>query len=77
MRGANVLEMNFLNFIPPVFINIISIYFLYFFVGNTENSCHFSPRCPDQCTCVDSVVRCSNKGLRFLPKGVPKDVTEL
>ncbi|XP_013927605.1 PREDICTED: slit homolog 3 protein-like, partial [Thamnophis sirtalis] len=45
--------------------------------GNTENSCHFSPRCPDQCTCVDSVVRCSNKGLRFLPKGVPKDVTEL
>ncbi|KAG8128762.1 hypothetical protein E2320_015534, partial [Naja naja] len=45
--------------------------------GNTENSCHISPRCPDQCTCVDSVVRCSNKGLRFLPKGVPKDVTEL
>ncbi|KAK9406671.1 slit 3 protein [Crotalus adamanteus] len=45
--------------------------------GNTESSCHFSPRCPDQCTCVDSVVRCSNKGLRFLPKGVPKDVTEL
>nr|XP_028573326.1 slit homolog 3 protein isoform X2 [Podarcis muralis] len=45
--------------------------------GNTESSCHFSPRCPEQCTCVDSVVRCSNKGLHFLPKGVPKDVTEL
>uniref|UniRef100_A0A670YIW6 Slit guidance ligand 3 n=1 Tax=Pseudonaja textilis TaxID=8673 RepID=A0A670YIW6_PSETE len=44
--------------------------------GNTENSCHFSPRCPDKCTCVDSVVRCSNKGLRFLPKGVPKDFTK-
>uniref|UniRef100_A0A803STV9 Slit guidance ligand 3 n=1 Tax=Anolis carolinensis TaxID=28377 RepID=A0A803STV9_ANOCA len=45
--------------------------------GNVESSCHFSPRCPDQCTCIDSLVRCSNRGLRFLPKGVPKDVTEL
>uniref|UniRef100_A0A8C3I7I1 Slit guidance ligand 3 n=1 Tax=Chrysemys picta bellii TaxID=8478 RepID=A0A8C3I7I1_CHRPI len=45
--------------------------------GNDESSCLLSPRCPDQCTCVDSVVRCSNKGLRILPKGIPKDVTEL
>uniref|UniRef100_A0A674K8Q4 Slit guidance ligand 3 n=1 Tax=Terrapene triunguis TaxID=2587831 RepID=A0A674K8Q4_9SAUR len=36
--------------------------------GNDESSCLLSPRCPDQCTCVDSVVRCSNKGLRILPK---------
>uniref|UniRef100_A0A8C0GUV2 Slit guidance ligand 3 n=1 Tax=Chelonoidis abingdonii TaxID=106734 RepID=A0A8C0GUV2_CHEAB len=45
--------------------------------GNDESSCLLSPRCPDQCTCMDSVVRCSNKGLRILPKGIPKDVTEL
>uniref|UniRef100_A0A8C5IZE4 Slit guidance ligand 3 n=1 Tax=Junco hyemalis TaxID=40217 RepID=A0A8C5IZE4_JUNHY len=45
--------------------------------GNDESSCLLSPPCPAQCTCVDSVVRCSNKGLRTLPKGIPKDVTEL
>uniref|UniRef100_A0A8C8RRE4 Slit guidance ligand 3 n=1 Tax=Pelusios castaneus TaxID=367368 RepID=A0A8C8RRE4_9SAUR len=45
--------------------------------GNDESSCLLSPRCPDQCTCIDSVVRCSNKGLHILPKGIPKDVTEL
>lgn len=45
--------------------------------GNDESSCMLSPPCPSQCTCVDSVVRCSNKGLRMLPKGIPKDVTEL
>lgn len=45
--------------------------------GNEENSCQLSPRCPEQCTCVETVVRCSNKGLHTLPKGMPKDVTEL
>uniref|UniRef100_A0A452SD00 Slit homolog 3 protein n=1 Tax=Ursus americanus TaxID=9643 RepID=A0A452SD00_URSAM len=35
------------------------------------------PRCPEQCTCVETVVRCSNRGLHALPKGIPKDVTEL
>uniref|UniRef100_G3UKJ5 Slit guidance ligand 3 n=1 Tax=Loxodonta africana TaxID=9785 RepID=G3UKJ5_LOXAF len=45
--------------------------------GNDESSCQLGPRCPEQCTCVDTVVRCSNKGLRTLPKGIPKDVTEL
>nr|XP_020019957.1 slit homolog 3 protein [Castor canadensis] len=45
--------------------------------GKEESSCSLSPRCPEQCTCVDTVVRCSNKGLRALPKGMPKDVTEL
>ncbi|XP_055963938.1 slit homolog 3 protein [Sorex fumeus] len=45
--------------------------------GNDENSCRLGPRCPAQCTCVDTVVRCSNQGLRVLPKGIPKDVTEL
>lgn len=37
--------------------------------GNEENSCQLSPRCPEQCTCVETVVRCSNKGLHTLPKG--------
>lgn len=45
--------------------------------GNEENSCQLSPRCPEQCACVETVVRCSNRGLRALPKGMPKDVTEL
>ncbi|XP_057397357.1 slit homolog 3 protein isoform X3 [Balaenoptera acutorostrata] len=45
--------------------------------GNDESSCQLGPRCPEQCTCVETVVRCSNKGLRTLPKGIPKDVTEL
>ncbi|XP_040839177.1 slit homolog 3 protein isoform X1 [Ochotona curzoniae] len=45
--------------------------------GNDESSCQLSPRCPEQCTCMETVVRCSNRGLRTLPKGMPKDVTEL
>ncbi|XDB61699.1 hypothetical protein AB1E18_015057 [Capra hircus] len=45
--------------------------------GNDESSCQLGPRCPEQCTCVETVVRCSNRGLRALPKGIPKDVTEL
>lgn len=45
--------------------------------GNDESSCHLGPRCPEQCTCVETVVRCGNKGLRALPKGIPRDATEL
>uniref|UniRef100_A0A8C1GPI8 Slit homolog 3 (Drosophila) n=1 Tax=Cyprinus carpio TaxID=7962 RepID=A0A8C1GPI8_CYPCA len=46
--------------------------------GMEENVCLPSaPRCPDSCTCSDTVVRCSNRGLRSLPKGIPKDTTEL
>ncbi|NP_001030147.1 slit homolog 1b precursor [Danio rerio] len=40
-------------------------------------SCIPKPQCPEQCTCVDSVVRCSNKHLSALPRGVPLNVTEL
>uniref|UniRef100_A0A672MSB6 Slit homolog 3 protein-like n=1 Tax=Sinocyclocheilus grahami TaxID=75366 RepID=A0A672MSB6_SINGR len=37
--------------------------------GAEENVCLPSaPRCPDSCTCSDAVVRCSNRGLRSLPK---------
>uniref|UniRef100_A0A671LKK8 Slit homolog 3 protein-like n=1 Tax=Sinocyclocheilus anshuiensis TaxID=1608454 RepID=A0A671LKK8_9TELE len=46
--------------------------------GAEENVCLPSaPHCPDSCTCSDAVVRCSNRGLRSLPKGIPKDTTEL
>lgn len=46
-------------------------------LGNDDNSCSPHSRCPAECTCLDTVVRCSNKGLRVLPKGIPRDVTEL
>ncbi|RXM30877.1 Slit-like 2 protein [Acipenser ruthenus] len=45
--------------------------------GNDDNSCSPLARCPVECTCLDTVVRCSNKGLKALPKGIPKEVTEL
>uniref|UniRef100_A0A8C7KSR1 Slit homolog 2 (Drosophila) n=1 Tax=Oncorhynchus kisutch TaxID=8019 RepID=A0A8C7KSR1_ONCKI len=45
--------------------------------GNDENSCSPVLRCPAECSCLDTVVRCSNKGLSTLPKGLPKDTTEL
>nr|XP_021331538.1 slit homolog 2 protein isoform X15 [Danio rerio] len=45
--------------------------------GNDENSCSPLARCPAECSCLDTVVRCSNKGLKVLPKGIPRDVTEL
>lgn len=56
----------------------VSLYLPVFFPGVEENVCLPSvPRCPDPCTCSDTVVRCSNRGLRSLPKGIPKDTTEL
>ncbi|XP_027715682.1 slit homolog 1 protein [Vombatus ursinus] len=45
--------------------------------GQEEGGCLPRPQCPQECTCLDTVVRCSNKHLRVLPKGIPKNVTEL
>ncbi|XP_006157460.1 slit homolog 1 protein [Tupaia chinensis] len=45
--------------------------------GQEESSCLPRPQCPQECACLDTVVRCSNKHLRALPKGIPKNVTEL
>uniref|UniRef100_H3CDA3 Slit homolog 1b (Drosophila) n=1 Tax=Tetraodon nigroviridis TaxID=99883 RepID=H3CDA3_TETNG len=42
-----------------------------------EAGCGLGPQCPSQCTCMDSVVRCSNKHLQALPRGLPRNVTEL
>uniref|UniRef100_A0A672FXD3 Slit homolog 3 (Drosophila) n=1 Tax=Salarias fasciatus TaxID=181472 RepID=A0A672FXD3_SALFA len=42
-----------------------------------DNGCLPASGCPDVCTCSDGVVRCSNRGLHSLPKGIPKDTTEL
>uniref|UniRef100_A0A8C3P2S5 Slit guidance ligand 1 n=1 Tax=Chrysemys picta bellii TaxID=8478 RepID=A0A8C3P2S5_CHRPI len=45
--------------------------------GNSQTGCVPRPQCPQECTCLDTVVRCSNKHLKSLPKGIPKNVTEL
>uniref|UniRef100_A0A8C9VXW5 Slit homolog 1 protein n=1 Tax=Scleropages formosus TaxID=113540 RepID=A0A8C9VXW5_SCLFO len=45
--------------------------------GQEEANCMPRPQCPSECTCLDTVVRCSNKHLRGLPRGVPRNVTEL
>ncbi|KAG9346148.1 hypothetical protein JZ751_007966 [Albula glossodonta] len=45
--------------------------------GQEDSSCVPRPQCPDECTCLETVVRCSNKHLRALPKGIPRNVTEL
>lgn len=45
--------------------------------GQEETSCIPRPQCPQECTCLDTVVRCSNKHLKALPRGIPKNVTEL
>uniref|UniRef100_A0A3B4YIP9 Slit guidance ligand 1 n=1 Tax=Seriola lalandi dorsalis TaxID=1841481 RepID=A0A3B4YIP9_SERLL len=42
-----------------------------------DSSCAPGPQCPNQCTCMDTVVRCSNKHLQALPRGLPRNVTEL
>uniref|UniRef100_A0A8C4DY73 Slit homolog 1 protein n=1 Tax=Dicentrarchus labrax TaxID=13489 RepID=A0A8C4DY73_DICLA len=42
-----------------------------------DSSCATGPQCPSQCTCMDTVVRCSNKHLQTLPRGLPRNVTEL
>uniref|UniRef100_A0A3P8WYX9 Slit homolog 1b (Drosophila) n=1 Tax=Cynoglossus semilaevis TaxID=244447 RepID=A0A3P8WYX9_CYNSE len=42
-----------------------------------DSSCAAGTQCPSQCTCVDTVVRCSNKHLQALPRGLPRNVTEL
>ncbi|XP_056614638.1 slit homolog 1b isoform X1 [Triplophysa dalaica] len=42
-----------------------------------DTSCVPKPECPEECTCLDTVVRCSNKHLFGLPRGVPHNVTEL
>ncbi|KAG7235919.1 hypothetical protein INR49_001885 [Caranx melampygus] len=42
-----------------------------------DSSCSPGPQCPNQCTCMDTVVRCSNKHLQALPRGLPRNVTEL
>nr|XP_009663909.1 PREDICTED: slit homolog 1 protein [Struthio camelus australis] len=49
----------------------------YFIPGQEEPGCVPRPQCPQECTCLDTVVRCSNKHLKALPKGIPKNVTEL
>uniref|UniRef100_A0A671L1Q2 Slit homolog 1 protein n=1 Tax=Sinocyclocheilus anshuiensis TaxID=1608454 RepID=A0A671L1Q2_9TELE len=45
-----------------------SPYFLKEIPIQDVNSCSPLARCPAECSCLDTVVRCSNKGLKVLPK---------
>lgn len=54
--------------------NLIPVFFC---PGQEESSCVPRPQCPSECTCLETVVRCSNKHLHSLPKGIPRNVTEL
>uniref|UniRef100_I3IUH1 Slit homolog 1b (Drosophila) n=1 Tax=Oreochromis niloticus TaxID=8128 RepID=I3IUH1_ORENI len=38
-----------------------------------DSNCGPGPQCPSQCTCMDTVVRCSNKHLQALPRGLPRN----
>ncbi|XP_056264639.1 slit homolog 1b [Pseudoliparis swirei] len=42
-----------------------------------DDGCPAAPRCPAPCSCLDTVVRCSNKQLQALPRGLPRNATEL
>ncbi|KAM6972404.1 slit homolog 1 protein-like [Aplochiton taeniatus] len=42
-----------------------------------DSSCVPRPQCPVECSCMETVVRCSNKHLQTLPRGLPRNVTEL
>lgn len=47
-------------------------------LGANENVCTENGSfCPSGCTCVDTIVRCSGKGLTEFPNGIPTDTTEL
>uniref|UniRef100_A0A8B9HWX2 Slit homolog 1a (Drosophila) n=1 Tax=Astyanax mexicanus TaxID=7994 RepID=A0A8B9HWX2_ASTMX len=45
--------------------------------GQEDASCMPRPQCPSECTCLETVVRCSNKHLRALPKGIPPHPSSL
>lgn len=60
-------------FLPTIWLTSIP----HFFPGQEESSCVPRPQCPSECTCLETVVRCSNKHLHTLPKGIPRNVTEL
>ncbi|XP_053407432.1 protein slit-like isoform X1 [Mercenaria mercenaria] len=42
-----------------------------------QRNCDPRVHCPDKCTCTGTVVRCSRKDLKNIPKGIPLDTTEL
>lgn len=63
---------------------MLSFLWLYFCLFHTlsaitedDTSCVPKPECPEECTCLETVVRCSNKHLFGLPRGIPHNVTEL
>lgn len=48
------------------------------FIAASASSCMPGGKyCPVGCSCEDTVVRCSNRGLTEFPGGIPLDTTEL
>lgn len=43
----------------------------------TDQGCLGEDYCPPSCTCTGTVVRCSRNSLNEIPKGLPKETTEL
>lgn len=43
----------------------------------TDQGCLGEDYCPPSCTCTGTVVRCSRNSLNEIPKGIPKETTEL
>lgn len=84
-------EITFLHLSAKILFFIVSYLVLFFFspqwyatslsrfscLGQEESSCVPRPQCPSECACLETVVRCSNKHLHMLPKGIPRNVTEL
>uniref|UniRef100_A0A4W3KIK6 Slit homolog 3 (Drosophila) n=1 Tax=Callorhinchus milii TaxID=7868 RepID=A0A4W3KIK6_CALMI len=56
------------NFLKEIPIQDVAIQDFTCDVDNNESSCLPVSRCPELCNCADTVVRCSNRGLRALPK---------
>lgn len=39
--------------------------------------CEDDPSCPEECTCKGTIVDCSNRGLKEVPRELPLYTTEL
>lgn len=51
--------------------------FIFVLADLIQRNCDPRVHCPEKCTCTGTVVRCSRKDLKTIPKGIPLDTTEL
>lgn len=47
------------------------------FSDKMENSCDPRAYCPPNCTCSGTIVRCIKQNLKYFPKDIPMDTTDL